>query len=78
MDCPPMIEIPMKEIEDIEVVICTEEGLYLYRDGKTLGDSHVLACKYMLYADNVERQIQQVKTELGVTWHWVEYASLIE
>jgi hypothetical protein len=29
MDCPPVIEIPMKEMEDIEVVIRTEEGLYL-------------------------------------------------
>jgi hypothetical protein len=76
MDCPPMIDIPMKEVEDIEVVIQTEEGLYLYRDGKTLGDSHVLACKYQLHADNVEQQIQQVKTTLGVTWTWVEYATI--
>ena len=41
------------------------------------GDSHVLACKYMLYADNVEQQIQQVKTTLGVTWKWVDYSTLI-
>ena len=59
------------------VVIQTEEGLYLYRDGTTLGGSHVLACKYMLYADNVEQQIQQVKTTLGVTWKWVDYSTLI-
>jgi hypothetical protein len=76
MDCPPVIEIPMKELPDMEVVIQTEEGLYLYRDGKTLGDSHVLACKYMLYADNVEQQIQQVKTMLDVTWTWVDYSTL--
>lgn len=77
MDCPPMIAIPMKEIEDMEVVIQTEDGLYLYRDGKTLGDNPVLACKYQLYADNVEQQLQQVKTELGVTWKWVEYSTLV-
>lgn len=75
-DCPPMIEIPMKKLPDKEVVIQTQEGLYLYRDGRTLGDSHVLACKYQLYADNVEQQLQQVKTSLGVTWKWVDYSTL--
>ena len=77
LECPPMTGIPVEDLLDKEVVIQTEEGLYLYRDGKTLGDSHVLACKYMLYADNVEQQIQQVKTTLGVTWKWVDYSTLI-
>lgn len=76
LECPPMFGIPVKDLLDKEVVIRTEEGLFLYRDGKTLGDDPVLACKYLLYADNVEQQIQQVQTTLGVTWHWVEYASL--
>ena len=77
LECPPMTGIPVEVLLDKEVVIQTEEGLYLYRDGKTLGDSHVLACKYMLYGDNVEQQIQQVKTTLGVTWKWVDYSTLI-
>jgi hypothetical protein len=76
-DCPATVIIPVKGLVDKEVVIQTQEGLFLYRDGKTLGDSHVFACKYMLYADNVEQQIQQVKTELGVTWKWVDYSTLI-
>ena len=77
LDCPPMSGIPVRDLKDREVVIRNEDGLYLYRDGKTFGDSHVMACKYMLYADNVEQQIQQVKTTLGVTWEWVDYSALI-
>lgn len=77
LDCPNAISIPVKDLIDIQVVIQTEDGLFLYRDGKTLGDSPVHACKYWLYADNVEQQIQQVKTELGVTWKWLEYSKLI-
>jgi hypothetical protein len=66
----------MKDLLDKEVVIQTPEGLYLYRDGKTLGECPIHACKYRLYFDNVEQQLQQIKTELGVTWKWVEYDKL--
>ena len=73
LDCKSEF-IPMKSLTDKEVVIQTEDGFYLYRDGKTLGDSLIRACKYYLYADNVEQQLQQIKTELNVTWTWIEYA----
>ena len=76
LQCPPARIIPMNDQLDKEVVIQTPEGLYLYRDGKTLGDSPTHACKYRLYADNVEQQLQQIKTELGETWKWVEYSKL--
>ena len=76
MDCPPMIEIPMKTIKDIEVVIQSQDGLFLYRDGKTLGRNSVKACKYSLYADNVEQQLQQVRIETNMQWRWVEYSTI--
>lgn len=61
---------------DMEVVIAGEEGLYLYRDGRTFGPCPVLACKYLLHADRVEEQIRTVKELYGARWHWVEYSSL--
>jgi hypothetical protein len=68
--------IPMNDLLDKEVATQSQDGLYLYRDGKTRGDSPTMACKYRLYADDVEQQLQQIKTELGVTWRWVKYDQL--
>ena len=63
----------MSDLPDIEVVIQNTEGLFLYRDGKTFGNSPLRACKYLRYEDDVEEKLQQVRTELGMVWQWIEY-----
>jgi len=65
-----------KDLLDKTVVIRNEDGLYLHRDGRTMGNDPHLACQYQLHADNVEQQLKQVKAKYDVTWHCVDYATL--
>lgn len=78
LECPAIKTIPMKELQDKEVILQREDGLYLYRDGVTWGDCTTRACKYLLYRDNVESQIQQVKDAYGATWKWLDYQKILD
>lgn len=68
---------PSTNIDDPEVIIQREDGLFLYRDGTTWGDSTLHACKYFLKEDKVEEQIQQVKEEFGAEWKWLDYQKIL-
>lgn len=62
--------------QEKEVVIRSDHGLYLYRDGETFGPDPVRACKYLLHGDRVEKQLRQVKRETGYNWTWIDYEAL--
>ena len=73
---PGIVKVRMNDLLDKTVVIQNEDGFYLLRDGRTMGNDSQLACKFQLHADNVEQQLQQVKIEYGVDWKWLDYATL--
>ena len=73
---PPIVKTRVKDLQDKTIVIQNEKGFYLHRDGRTMGNDPQLACKYQLHADNVERQLKQVKAQHDVDWHWVDYSTL--